>query len=297
MLTQQDLRSGTRSSSGWAASANAYMLMYRQYDEKRNVLPFTSKDFPQHIKDLRQTLCDEEEREREAREMEKVTCVVKLFCHHPATSHLSDLKLRVNKDATLSDATKQAYELLNLEKVVPLDRCRLVKYEEYNDSLESSFEGLENTTMSDVLGGVRSSYKFDLLMEVREENQKFEVYHPGGLSVKVHVVSLDDCGEVEGPYIVRGSQTMTVAELKQAIGRSLSLNSEKMRIVAENFYNDMKLLKDDSAQLRVEGFYRSQKVPYLSITYSSYLHYMKNLKYLCMLAKDLMHISLLYRCL
>lgn len=252
--------SGARGITGYAASANAYMLMYRQINDKMNVLPFDKDNFPDHVKKLSNSLVVEEEQEREARERERCTCVIKLYCHHPTTAHLSDLKLRVHKDATFAEATRQAHQLLELYKSVPIERCRLVKYEEYQDSLESSFEDQDDKPMSEVLGGVKSSYKFDLLMEVREENQKFEVYRPGGLSVKVYVVSLSGCGEVEGPHIIRGTLTMTVTELKQAIGRSLNLNSETMRIVAEGFYNEMKLLGDDTLQLGTEGLYRSSKV-------------------------------------
>lgn len=70
---------------------------------------------------------------------------------------------------------------LGLENVVPLERCRLVKYEEFHDSLECSFEGQEDELISEVLGGVRSSYKFELLMEIRDEDKTFEVYKPGGM--------------------------------------------------------------------------------------------------------------------
>lgn len=63
---------------------------------------------------------------------------------------------------------------------MPLERCRLVKYEEFHDSLECSFEGQEQEPIWEVLGGVRSSYKFDLLLEIREEGRQFEVYKPGG---------------------------------------------------------------------------------------------------------------------
>ena len=34
--------------------------------------------------------------------------------------------------------------------------------------------------MSKVLGGVRHSYSFDLLLEIREEDREFKPYKPGG---------------------------------------------------------------------------------------------------------------------
>lgn len=74
---------------------------------------------------------------------------------------------------------------------MPVERCRLVKYEEFHDSLECSFEGQEEEVISEVLGGVRTSYKFDLLMEIRDEDKQFEVYKPGGeCQVGVSYISL-----------------------------------------------------------------------------------------------------------
>ncbi|XP_018012833.1 ubiquitin carboxyl-terminal hydrolase 47 isoform X3 [Hyalella azteca] len=251
---------GGRTGGSYGASANAYMLMYRQCNEDRNLMPFTKDNFPAHIQKLCENLMIEEELEKELREREKSTCVIRLFCHHPAAAQLTGIKLHVNKNSTLAEATELAHEQLGLQKHVPLERCRLVKYEEYHDSIESSFEGQEDKPFSEIVGGVKSSYKFDLLLEVRDEHQQFEAYQPGSVSFKVFVVSLDGQGEVEGPFITRGLLSMTVAELKKAIASTLNLKSETMRIASEGFYEEMKFLSDDAALLRTEGFYKSNKL-------------------------------------
>ncbi|KAB7503304.1 Ubiquitin carboxyl-terminal hydrolase 47 [Armadillidium nasatum] len=186
-------------------------------------------------------------------------CKIKLFCPHPKAKLLLEKKFKVHKDTKLKDATKLAYEELKLEDVVPLERCRLVKYEEVHDSIECSFTNQDDEPISEVLGGVRSSYKFDLLMEIRDEDKEFEEYKPGGITVKVHTVNLET-EEVEGPHIVRASQTQTVKEFKELLGRSLSLDPNKMRVVKEKYYNDHKPLATDTKLLKDEGFYRSNKV-------------------------------------
>lgn len=71
-------------------------------------------------------------------------------------------------------------QLLELGEVVPLDRCRLVKYDEFHEYLERSYEGEEDTPMGVLLGGVKSSYMFDLLLETRRAEQVFQPYKPGG---------------------------------------------------------------------------------------------------------------------
>ncbi|KAG7164653.1 Ubiquitin carboxyl-terminal hydrolase 47-like [Homarus americanus] len=264
-ITYDDIRKtygGNTSRSGyysWSSSANAYMLMYRQITKDRNVDAFTREHLPQHIKDLVQRMTEEEAAEREQRELERCTCRIKLFCQTPGQSQMVEKKLRVHKDSTLRETTKLAHKELGLENVVPLERCRLVKYEEFHDSLECSFEGQEDELISEILGGVRSSYKFDLLMEIRDEDKTFEVYKPGGTTIKAHVVNLTT-EEVEGPYNLRGSLNMTVRELKELLGRSLNLNPDTMRVVLERYYNDLRPLTTDTKTLKMEGFYRSNKV-------------------------------------
>ena len=56
----------------------------------------------------------------------------------------------------------------------------MVKYEEFHDSIECSFEDKDDEPISEVLGGVKSSYKFDLLMEIRDKHKTFEAYKAGG---------------------------------------------------------------------------------------------------------------------
>lgn len=69
---------------------------------------------------------------------------------------------------------------MELEGLVSLDCCRLVKYDEFHEYLERSYEGEEDTPMGLLLGGVKSSYMFDLLLETRKPEQAFQPYKPGG---------------------------------------------------------------------------------------------------------------------
>lgn len=71
-------------------------------------------------------------------------------------------------------------QLMELEGLVSLDCCRLVKYDEFHEYLERSYEGEEDTPMGLLLGGVKSSYMFDLLLETRRPDQVFQPYKPGG---------------------------------------------------------------------------------------------------------------------
>lgn len=66
-------------------------------------------------------------------------------------------------------------QTFNLEKVVPLECCRLVSYDSAKDSIECSLEGKEGELLSDLL----QNYKNEFLLEIRKEGEEFEVYKPG----------------------------------------------------------------------------------------------------------------------
>lgn len=53
---------------------------------------------------------------------------------------------------------------------------------------------------------------------------------------------------------------MTVRELKEQLGRSLTLDPDRMRVVLERYYNDLRPLTSDTKTLKMEGFFRSNKV-------------------------------------
>uniref|UniRef100_UPI003AAC7821 ubiquitin carboxyl-terminal hydrolase 47 isoform X6 n=1 Tax=Centroberyx gerrardi TaxID=166262 RepID=UPI003AAC7821 len=267
-ITQDDIRktyggsSGSRGyySSAFASSTNAYMLIYRLKDPSRNAKYLAVDDFPEHIKCLVQKEKESEEQEKRQREIERNTCKIKLFCMHPVKMMMMmESKLEVHKDKTLREATEMAYKLMELEGVVPLDCCRLVKYDEFHEYLERSYEGEEDTPMGLLLGGVKSSYMFDLLLETRRPEQVFQPYKPGEVMVKVHVVDLKT-ETIAPPISVRAYLNQTITEFKQLIAQATELSAETMRVVLERCYNDLRLLYVPNKTLKAEGFFRSNKV-------------------------------------
>uniref|UniRef100_A0A671XKJ1 Ubiquitin carboxyl-terminal hydrolase 47 n=1 Tax=Sparus aurata TaxID=8175 RepID=A0A671XKJ1_SPAAU len=265
-ITQDDIRktyggsSGSRGyySGAFASSTNAYMLIYRLKDPSRNAKYLSVDDFPEHIKSLVQKEKESEEQEKRQREIERNTCKIKLFCMHPVKM-MMESKLEVHKDKTLREATDMAYKLMELEGVVSLDCCRLVKYDEFHEYLERSYEGEEDTPMGLLLGGVKSSYMFDLLLETRRPEQVFQPYKPGEVMVKVHVVDLKS-ETIASPISVRAYLNQSITEFKQLIAQATGLSAENMRVVLERCYNDLRLLYVPNKTLKAEGFFRSNKV-------------------------------------
>ncbi|XP_020857634.1 ubiquitin carboxyl-terminal hydrolase 47 isoform X3 [Phascolarctos cinereus] len=266
-ITQEDIKkthggsSGSRGyySSAFASSTNAYMLIYRLKDPSRNAKFLEVNDYPEHIKNLVQKEKELEEQEKRQREIERNTCKIKLFCLHPMKQVMMENKLEVHKDKTLKEAVEIAHKMMDLEEIIPLDCCRLVKYDEFHDYLERSYEGEEDTPMGLLLGGVKSTYMFDLLLETRKPDQVFQSYKPGEVMVKVHVVDIK-AESVAPPVSVRAYLNQTVTEFKQLISKTIHLPAETMRIVLERCYNDLRLLNVPSKTLKAEGFFRSNKV-------------------------------------
>uniref|UniRef100_A0A674F3F3 Ubiquitin carboxyl-terminal hydrolase 47 n=1 Tax=Salmo trutta TaxID=8032 RepID=A0A674F3F3_SALTR len=248
-ITQEDIRKtygGSSGSRGYYSSAFA-----RSY--------LDCDDFPEHIKHLVQREKESEEQEKRQREIERNTCKIKLFCMHPVkTMALMENKLEVHKDKTLREATEMAYKLMELDGVVPLDCCRLVKYDEFHEYLERSYEGEDDTPMGLLLGGVKSSYMFDLLLETRRPEQVFQPYKPGEVMVKVHVVDLKT-DTIAPPVSIRAYLNQSITEFKQLIAQ-VKLSAETMRVVLERCYNDLRLVYVPNKTLKAEGFFRSNKV-------------------------------------
>ena len=79
----------------------------------------------------------------------------------------------------LFDALRMV-QLFELEGVVDVSCCRLVKYDDFTESLERSYEGEEAHSMVFVLDGVKSAYNFDFMLETRLPGQTFLPYKLGG---------------------------------------------------------------------------------------------------------------------
>lgn len=247
-------------SSSYASSANAYMLMYRQVDKQRNTDFLASEDFPEHVKEELRKLNDKEEADRKQKEMDKSTCKIKMFCVHPILKKKLDHKLEIHKDKTLTEATDIAYKMFDLEKYVSRDCVRLVKYDDYQDSLECSFDDSDDVAMETLLGGVKQSYSFDLLLETKRPEQKFQEYKPGGVTVKVFVADLQKNVIIEPPATVRAYLVQTVEEFRNLVIQVLCLEKKEIRCVLERYHNDLKLLYMPNKTLKSEGFFKTNKV-------------------------------------
>ncbi|XP_034232317.1 ubiquitin carboxyl-terminal hydrolase 47 isoform X2 [Thrips palmi] len=242
-------------SGAHSSSTNAYMLMYRQIDKKRNQSAMLIDEFPPHIKALVEKMQKDEEEEKMYRERDKDRLKIKVFCFKPGEKTRSETKLVIDGDTTLADATAIAHQLFSLESVVPLEQCRLVSYDNVNEAIDISFDGQDGETMNSIYLSMPPCAQ-SLFLEIRDPDSQFEPYCSGGVSVKVHKVDIG-MKEVALPVEVRVNKS-SFAEMKKKIARALKLSSNIKVMVEEYGRGLVELNYEDSFQN--SNFYLTNKV-------------------------------------
>lgn len=260
---------GTRTfySSAYSSSTNAYMLMYRQIDPRRNVSSITREQFPEHIKvrelaslktrkkrnsnsipifyfqQLQSTL--KEECERKIRSTDYLQ-KYKVYWFDQRTQQMSHIRVFLASDATLEEALESAHKRLKLQHIAPMERCRLVAYDSNEENAQCSFDGKEMEQIRDLLCEYSSS---ELLLEIRDENAKFDVYVPGDIETKVYVVDTATA-DIDGPYYVRVHKNKTVRKYREVLAQHLRLPIDD--ILMATFKFSPTLLEQDNAILSDE---------------------------------------------
>ncbi|XP_017955960.1 ubiquitin carboxyl-terminal hydrolase 47 isoform X2 [Drosophila navojoa] len=190
-ITQQDIQrsfggpNGSYYSSAYTSSTNAYMLMYRQVDSKRNEHAAKCNDFPEHIKSLLPKLHAEEDT-RASRLGRHITVTdlalpnlykPRVYFYNPTLKKMKMTRVYLSQNFDVNKVLSSAHDMLNVEQFAPISRCRLVAYD---SSMDTIIQSLENCT-DPALTELRShNYNLDFLLEYRAEDQQFENYPSDG---------------------------------------------------------------------------------------------------------------------
>lgn len=244
--------------SGFSSSTNAYMLMYRQQDPARNTLAIKEENFPPHIKTLVEKIKNYEEDDRRKRERESEMLKLKIYFKNPWTRVKTDSKVFAISDSPLKEVLEDAYSRHKMKSIAPIERCRLVAYDNPSDSIERSFEDMEDEKIGDIMYKLQN--RLELLLEFRDENSEFEVYHIGGITTKVYQIHLDGANvDIDGPFEVRAYEQKAVSEFKLAIAKKMSLSKSKM-LLATKRYGEKATILNDEASVRNQCIYGGTKV-------------------------------------
>ncbi|XP_019852792.1 PREDICTED: uncharacterized protein LOC109582498 [Amphimedon queenslandica] len=207
---------------------NMELMTEREYTEK------IKKDIKDHLKD-KETVDEETETDTslsddydESEDKETIW----LYCNHPVTGEITESLLKVDKDELLPSVLDKAYELVELAPHIPIERCRLVKYNCEYQVMDQSFDLDEygHLTIGQIMGGAEY---YDIFLQTRKENETFKKYNDGGINLFISVVDLLT-GEVGSAELVRSEEGWTVEELKQHIAEFFNdINVSFMRLVME----------------------------------------------------------------
>lgn len=223
-VTQEDIQksfggSSTKAyyTSMYSSSTNAYMLMYRQCDSKRNEHAMKTEDFPEYINTLLPKLnCEEEARHSRHTELALESRIKpRVYFYNPKLKKLKVSRVYVSRSFDLKFILESAYQSLMVEQFAPLSRCRLVAYDE---EIIRSYEKEGDHQM------YPSS---DYLLEVRDENGEFEVYEPGGVTLQTYKVNLQTM-ELDGPHLVYSSTFENCDVLKKSVATRLGLKQSEV---------------------------------------------------------------------
>lgn len=234
-------------SSAYSSSTNAYMLMYRQVDPQRNVLAIKRDVFPEHIKQLQETLKDETSRKSRYTDTHLTKYKIHWFDHR--NQQTTTIRIHIDSEGTLEEALESAHRRFKLENVAPIERCRLVAYDSTEENIQCSFEGKETERISELLSNLQ--FPYDLLLEIRDEDGVFEPYACGEIETRVFNVDTIT-SDIDGPTIVRVQKTATIGEYKQLLAKRLQLNVDDILLATLKYTAYAALLETDRTALSDE---------------------------------------------
>lgn len=234
-------------SSAYSSSTNAYMLMYRQVDAQRNVSAIKRDAFPDHIKQLQETLKDETT--RKLRYTDTHFTKYKVHWFDQRNQQMTSIRLHIDADTTLEEAVESAHRRFKLQNVAPVERCRLVAYDSSEENIQCSFDGKETERVNELLSNLQ--FPYDLLLETRDEDAVFDPYACGEIETKVYHVDTST-SDIDGPTIVRVQKTATTGDYKQLLAKKLQLNVDDILLATLKYTTYASLLETDRTALSEE---------------------------------------------
>ncbi|OQR79821.1 ubiquitin carboxyl-terminal hydrolase 64E-like [Tropilaelaps mercedesae] len=215
----------TETRSPFSSSTNAYMLIYRQKSEA-GALALTDAEFAEHLLKLRQSLNEEDEFLKDKAEKDSKLITVKLFHDHLEKRRWIERQFVADKDAKLGDSLETIKALIGVEAAN--EYCRLVLYDDASEAIERSLEDSLSKSMKEIFGNAQPYYRSDLLLEIRDPDETFEVYAAGGHTFNCRQVNLN-YEEVRRPFRIYLNPQHTFRDLADRIEKRLRREPEVFR--------------------------------------------------------------------
>lgn len=190
----------------------------------------------------------QEENERKQRQSDFNLQKYKIYYFDQRTQQMANIRLFLSSDTTLEEALDSAHKRLKLTSIVPMSRCRLIAYDSNEENVLSSFDGKDAELLRDLLSEFSSS---ELLLEIREDGAKFDIYVPGDIETKVYTV--DTCSaDIDGPHIVRIHKNATVKLYKKKLAQQLNVPVDDIVLATFKYSSSATILEHDDVILSDE---------------------------------------------
>lgn len=150
----------------------------------------------------------------------------RVFFPNPKTNKVQEARIYMTKNATLETLLQDSHSHLKVENFANIERCRLVLYNHYKESIILSFEGKEKEELCHLL----MSYEpLEMMLEIRAENEQFETILEGSEVVRVFMVDMETA-DIDGPISVRAMVSGTVREFRELLSKRLGIPLDMLSV-------------------------------------------------------------------
>ncbi|XP_050432536.1 ubiquitin carboxyl-terminal hydrolase 47 [Adelges cooleyi] len=170
-------------SGQYTSSTNAYMLMYRQIDHRRNKNAMTQEEFPPHLKDLHNLIERKAEEDRQMKEKERDMCKVAVYLADSVDTGTEPYQFHCSKTTSVEQLKLMAIQQFKITKP-----CQLVIYNKHEREVTDNLEEKN----SYLVCHLRYNTPSVLLLKVIETVDSSSLASPGFLIMKLFMINLDD---------------------------------------------------------------------------------------------------------
>lgn len=259
-------------SGQYTSSTNAYMLMYRQIDHRRNKNAMTEEEFPPHLKELHNLLERKAEEDRQMRERERDMYKVPVHLADFMESGIRSWQFDCSGTTTVEQLKAMAIEYFRVTKP-----CRLVIFNKQEQKVLENLEDKSNYLVCHL----KYSLTFVLLLQMIDtEENRSAVSTPGYVLMKLFMINLDDNEEdidVSQPVEIEIEQNNEIKDLRNLLYTKYDIPRESVLHFAIQSSSKPTLLEDSAPCSSIYTNYVFVFIERHAIEQSALSHKMKNI--------------------
>lgn len=217
--------------SQYTSSTNAYMLMYRQVDQRRNKIPMTQEEFPPHLKELHNFLERKAEEDRQMRERERDMYKVPVHLANFIECGVRSWQFDCSGTTTIDQLKTMAIEHFKVVK-----SCQLVVFNKLEQKVVENLEDKSNCLVTSYLK-YTSPFVF-LLQMIETGDNGVLLTTPGYVSLELYMINLDDNEddiEVNQPVKIEIEENKQIGDLSDLLYTKYDISREsKLHFAIQN---------------------------------------------------------------